>query len=449
MLWHAKDILQLVGFKAERLPNLAETYVHDVQIDSRKVKPGDLFIPLTPPIAARDGHDYIIEALNRGAVAALSSKPSDLDRVIRVSDTFDALVTLGRAARQRLDPAARVIAITGSSGKTTLRAWIEHILSAFNDTHASEGSFNNHLGVPLSLARMPASTRYGIFEVGTNHPGEIGPLSDQIKPDIAVVLNVLPVHIGHFNGLDALRSEKLAITAGLKSDGTLVLEQALNEHVSGRTRTFSAETSANVSVSPTNLGPGLLNAVIDGHAFPLELPALGEHLQATAAACLAVVDQLGLDIPQAIRCLRSAPIPKGRGNRTNIHGITLIDESYNANPESMRLALKSLRQEPEGRVHLVLGEMHELGDLSPTAHRDVLNWSNGFYNCLTVGPEFSAPSQERGIRNYADSNDIDLKLFVSQLNQGDQILVKGSNKVFWAKQFVPRLEAALQQRNTS
>ena len=447
MLWRAKEINTLVGLEAKGHPNLAGAIVQGIQIDSRSVKPGDLFIPLAPPVGVRDGHDYIDEAFRRGAVAALSSKPSSQERVIRVSNTFDALVTLGRAARRRLSSQAPVIAITGSSGKTTLRSWIEHVISAFDETHASESSFNNHLGVPLSLARMPASTRYGIFEVGTNHPGEIGPLSDQIEPDIAVVLNVLPVHIGNFDGIDDLRAEKLSIASGLKPHGTLVIERPLVGHVDGRTRTFDTGFDANVSISASATGPDL-NAVIDGHAYPVALPALGTHLQATAAACLAVVDLLGLDVPKAIRQLRSAPIPKGRGNRQNIRGITLIDESYNANPESMRLALTSLRQEAAGRIHLILGEMHELGDFSLSAHQNVLDWAEGFHRCYTVGPGFYASSLDRGVPHYENSDAFDIGFFVQDLNQGDTVLVKGSNKVFWAEQFVQRLEAALQQRET-
>lgn len=447
MLWRAEEINTLVGSKSNGRPNLAGVTVNGVQIDSRSVKPGDLFIPLAPPLGVRDGHDFIDEAFKRGAVAALSSKPSTQRRVIEVTNTFDALVTLGRAARRRLGSQARVIAITGSSGKTTLRSWLEHVISAFDETHASEGSFNNHLGVPLSLSRMPSSTRYGVFEVGTNHPGEIGPLSDHIEPDIAIVLNVLPVHIGNFDGIADLRAEKLSIRSGLKPDGTLMIERNLAGHVDGQTRTFDAESSANVSVCASEIG-GDLRANIDGQAFPIELPASGVHLQATAAACLAVVDQLGLDVPAAIHRLRSAPIPKGRGNRRDIEGITLIDESYNANPDSMRLALTTLREQEAGRIHLILGEMHELGDFSLTAHQNVLDWAKGFYRCFTIGPEFAASALDRGLPHYESSDAFDIEAFVEHLGHGDTVMVKGSNKVFWVKQFVPRLEAALQRRAT-
>ena len=441
MLWQTQDLARLLAQDPYwRAPN-SNAGITGVQIDSRQIQKGDLFIPLAPPVSARDGHQFIDAALTSGAGLALSAKQTNHPQVLPVSDTQQSLQTLGVEARRRISNDAAIIAITGSSGKTTLRTWLQHILTNFGHTHGSEGSFNNHLGVPLSLARMPADTQYGVFEVGTNHPGEIQPLSDMIAPTIAIVLNVLPVHIGHFASFDALVQEKLSLRSGLTSSGQLILQSALSDSVSGPLSTFGTAPSADIQWE--HLVGAQAAITVGKQRYTLEMPALGTHLIPTAAACLAVIQALGLDIQTAINRLTSAPLPIGRGNAEHIGGITLVDESYNANPESMAFALKALSTRGSGRCHVIIGEMHELGDLSLSAHERVLALGKAFDTCLAVGPLFRSPALAMAVSQVDHCQDIDLADFVAGLSEGDTVLVKGSNQVFWKHQFMQTLRQAI------
>lgn len=447
MLWQTQDLARILAQDLTwQSPNNING-IAGVQIDSRQVQSGDLFIPLAPPVSERDGHQFIEAALTSGANLALSAQPARHPQVLPVSDTLRSLQALALAARGRLDKDAEIIAITGSSGKTTLRTWLQHILMGFGRTHGSEGSFNNHLGVPLSLARMPADTQYGIFEVGTNHPGEIQGLSEMVAPTIAVVLNVLPVHIGHFAGFDALKQEKLSLRSGLSAGGQLILESALSESVPEPHSTFGTAPSANIHWQHT---AGAQTAItVDEQRYTLEMPALGAHLIPTAAACLAVIQSLGLDIQTAIHRLASAPLPTGRGNTERVSGITLIDESYNANPESMSFALKALSTRGAGRCHVILGEMQELGDLTPSAHERVLAQGKGFDTCVAVGPLFRAAATAMTVSHVEHCRDIDLADYVANLAAGDTVMIKGSNQVFWKHHFMQSLRQAIIKATSS
>ena len=447
MLWQTQDLARLLAQDPhwQAPENIAG--ITGVQIDSRQIQKGDLFIPLAPPISARDGHQFIDAALASGANLTLSAQRTDHPQVLPVSNTQLALQTLALGARRRLSNDAAIIAITGSSGKTTLRTWLQHTLTGFGRTHGSEGSFNNHLGVPLSLARMPADTQYGVFEVGTNHPGEIQPLSELVAPTIAVVLNVLPVHIGHFASFDALVQEKLSLRSGLTSSGHLILQSALSTSEPGPHSTFGTAPSATIRWEHV---AGAQAAISVGkRRYALEMPALGAHLIPTAAACLAVIQALGLDIQMAINRLASAPLPIGRGNIEQIGGITLVDESYNANPESMGFALKALATPGSGRCHVILGEMHELGDLSPSAHERVLALGKAFDTCLAVGRSFGAAAAEMNVTHVDHCQDIDLRAYVARLSEGDTVMVKGSNQVFWKHQFMQSLRQTIVEATLS
>ena len=294
---------------------------------------------------------------------------------------------------------------------------------------------------------MPADTQYGVFEVGTNHPGEIQPLSELVAPTIAVVLNVLPVHIGHFASFDALVQEKLSLRSGLTSSGHLILQSALSTSEPGPHSTFGTAPSATIRWEHV---AGAQAAITVGkQRYTLEMPALGTHLIPTAAACLAVIQALGLDIQTAINRLTSAPLPIGRGNAEHIGGITLVDESYNANPESMGFALKALATPGSGRCHVILGEMHELGDLSPSAHERVLALGKAFDTCLAVGRSFGAAAAEMNVTQVDHCQDIDLRAYVARLSEGDTVMVKGSNQVFWKHQFMQSLRQTIVEATLS
>ena len=417
-----------------------------VQIDSRLVQAGDLFVPLTVPWAQRDGHDFIAGALEAGANVHFCAQPSQMtSRGIAVADTFDALNELATASVKRALSAQRV-ALTGSSGKTTLRAWLEYALGDQCQLHASAGSFNNHLGVPLSLARMPRDTELGVFEIGTNHPGEIGPLSNLVNPDLAIVLNVLPVHIGHFEHFDALVQEKLSIASGVEA-GTLLCPTAFKHAVRAkpgvRVLTFGPSADADFTLAFEQDGIHFVVTSDDG-SFKGSAPASGATYQETAAVTLIAAHLLGFSTEAAARNLAAAEMPAGRGLVIKERDITLIDDSYNANPTSMKAAIDRLKAIEGGRKIAILGEMYELGDEGPRAHANIASAVKTLDQVVMVGEGFR-PFAASAMAGFAtNASDIDLLALAASLREGDTLLVKGSNGVFWEHQFVQQLVDAIE-----
>ncbi len=447
----------------------AKIVVNGISIDSRSVAPEDLFIALSGDPGPRfkssgsqglDGHDFVTGAVQNGATGLMVSKPSDPSvesktATLRVPSTLDGLWQIGAAGRARM--AGKVVAITGSSGKTTLRQWMQEILSAQAMTHASVGSFNNHWGVPLSLARMPQQSEYGIFEVGMNHPGEISPLTKLVKPDVAVVLNVLPAHIGQFESLEHIKKEKLTIADGLDSAGTLVLHDELVPGcgVNHKIISFGFSSDAHVrgrilDVNHT-LGVTTVEAMINNETYAYTLNGKGEHRVLTSLAALAVVYALDADVHAATNSLEKITTPKGRGNQIHIGNAVLIDDSYNANPVSMAYALQSLRLSSAETKIAILGEMFELGDDGGDAHRAIQDQCLGLSRVITVGEGFNvweANILPAGVwQHYENAADVPIDQLVDKNDGLTELLVKGSNKVFWVNGFVEQLEHCLRQQH--
>ncbi|MBT3428400.1 MAG: UDP-N-acetylmuramoyl-tripeptide--D-alanyl-D-alanine ligase [Gammaproteobacteria bacterium] len=451
ILWHWQDVLKAVGSAVSGDgPEMT-----GVSIDSRTLQQGDLFVPISEKLpapynqiqGARNGHDFMASALDRGASAGLVSRSVSTDLpLIEVDDTFQALWRLGQYARNRLATDSSVVAVTGSSGKTTLRAWLEAVFSDQFPTHASVNSYNNHLGVPLSLARMPANTAKAIFEVGCNHPGEIKPLANLVRPDIAVVLNVLPVHIGHFRSIDELRREKLSIADGLETGGVLVLHEDLPAPANVKVISFGLSDRAEVqivSIDEFSSERSRLKINVLGQQVLVDLPVSGRHWALTTAACLAVLSQAGGNLDQAAQTLSGILIPQGRGDKQIVNGVSIIDESYNANPASMLQAITNLKRQDSGRQFAILGEMLELGEQSSQDHDNVLMACQGIDRLITVGDHFSAGQGKVGQDHYQSAQDIDIASVVEWLRPGDTLLVKGSNAVFWGNEFVTKIRTAL------
>lgn len=419
--------------------------IQGVSIDSRTLAPGDLFVAIE---AERDGHGYLPAALEAGAAAALA-RPGTAAAcpLLLAEDTLAGLARLGEAGRERM--AGQRLAITGSSGKTTLRAWLEALLAHAGATHASIGSFNNHLGVPLTLARMAPSARYGVFEVGTNHPGEIAPLSRLVQPQVALLLNVLPAHLGNFPGMEALVAEKLAIGQGLTAGGTLVLPAEFKSRVpQGAFECLTFGEGGQVSGKGRATGDGMtLAANVCGKRLEVRLPFAGEHRLASALAALAALHALDPSLPEALAPhFASLSLPEGRGQVIQIGSLALVDDSYNANPVSLRLAIDAFMRRPGGRKLLLLGEMLELGEASSAAHAEVAAASGGVDAVITFGEGFKdAPFAANRQAHYPRVADLPLADFAASLRPGDQILVKGSNRVFWTPGFVPRLAAEIRR----
>lgn len=456
-LWSWSELVHACGLQQGTIgPD-----IEGISIDTRSLAAGDLFVALSgnpgprfhsSSAHARDGHDFVQLAEKAGAAALLLSRDVGCSLPeIRIENTLDGLWHIGEAGRVRM--AGKVIGITGSSGKTTARSWLESILRQQAKTHASRDSFNNHWGVPLSLARMPRDTEYGILEIGMNNPGEIEPLSRLVNPDVALILNVLPVHMGNFDSLDAIRQEKLSITRGLKDGGVLVVHEDIDlngiSHKDVLTfgRSESCTVSAEVSVEKNKTG---VRVSIRGKKYEFQLIPGGEHRVLTSLGALAVVYALGGDLERACRSLSSLEVPIGRGNLLEISGRFIIDDSYNANPDSMRYALEALYQRQGGRKVALLGEMLELGDGGEQLHASILDACCELDGVITVGEGFANTKTRLGNihwGHYASAADINPTELAELLHEGDTILVKGSNKVFWVNHFVEALQSALSSRN--
>ena len=445
--------------EALNLPACPGPDIHQITIDSRHTDPGDLFIALSGDPGPRfhssgssglDGHDFIAQAIQAGAAGVLLSRDMACDvPSLKVDDTLEGLWAIGATARHRMQ--GLVTGITGSSGKTTARQWLEQLLRMAGRTHASVGSFNNHWGVPLSLARMPEDSEFGVFEIGMNNPGEIAPLSELVNMDVAVVLNVLPAHLGRFEHIGQIREEKLSIARGLKPGGRLVLPQVLaaSAPAGADIVTFGFEPDATVRGSAHYTAQGAeVSVQIAGQQLSYRLTTGGEHRVQTSLSCLAVIHALGLEAADFVGYMPDLTTPQGRGNRLQAGRHIIIDDSYNANPVSMRYALQELAVAGDDcRKIAVLGEMLELGDDGIQMHRDIAQHCRGIDGVITVGEGFrdagfeEAPTSFLG--HFASADDIPADWLDQQLGDKGVLLVKGSNRVFWTRNFVNRLVTAL------
>ncbi len=472
-LWNWSELMLACGADTRSADPLTETVeglvkarikdgvegpaIDGISIDTRSLNTGDLFVALSgdpgprfssPVVNARDGHDFVSQAQAAGAAGLLVSKKIDSSLPqLHVNDTLDALWLIAEASRQRME--GKVVGITGSSGKTTARAWLEEMLRQQARTHASTGSLNNHWGVPLSLARMATDSAFGIFEIGMNHPGEIEPLARLVNPDVALVLNVLPAHLGSFDNLDGIRKEKLSIANGLSEAGTLVIHEdiSLDGCRCEKVVTFGTSPTAMVRGSVSYQGcEAKVTVRIAGNDYSYLIPEGGDHRILTSLACIAVVHALGADVKRACETIPSLDAPVGRGNTILMSGRTIIDDSYNANPVSMKYAIDSLSQRQSGRKIALLGEMLELGEEGKAMHQSVLECCGSLDAVITFGDGFVNAGKSLGDRHwghYDSSAELDLGELADSLEAGDTILIKGSNKVFWVNNFVEALRSII------
>jgi UDP-N-acetylmuramoyl-tripeptide--D-alanyl-D-alanine ligase len=364
--------------------------VNCVSIDSRTLEVSDLFFAIKGD--AHDGHDHVARAFEAGAAAAVVSRErvrelAPLGPVFAVDDTLKAMVRLGLAARARSK--AKIVAVTGSVGKTTAKEMLRAMLTACGATHASAASYNNHWGVPLTLARMPADARFGVFEMGMNHAGEIMPLTRMARPHVALVTTIAPVHIEHLGSIEAIADAKAEIFVGLEPHGTAVLnrdapqvERLEAAAVARGARVWSfgrgADCDAQLLEVEATDGGSRVRARVLGHELAFELGAPGLHMAQDALGALVTAKALGADLETCAAALEFFSPQKGRGERFSVPTpdgpATIIDESYNANPASMRAALALLaaaKPGPKGRRIAVIGDMLELGPKAAAMHAEL------------------------------------------------------------------------------
>jgi len=449
-LWQWQDLVAAAGGDGEGAAEASPPVITGVSIDTRTLAPGDLFVALKD---ARDGHDFVASAFAKGASAALVARhytrQAGDGALIRVGDPLASLAAIGRAARARLAADARVVAVTGSAGKTGTKEMLRACLAGIGATHASEKSYNNHWGVPLTLARMPAATRFAVLEIGMNHPGEITPLTLMARPHVAIITNVLPVHLGQFASEEAIADAKAEILLGVAAGGAAILN-ADNRHFDrlaavsrerglrvvrfGRTEPAEALVLA---ITPSVDG-SLVKAEIGGRSIVLTVGAPGEHLALNAVGAAAVLHELGVLSPKAVAPLASFTAPVGRGARTVLPAkprpVLLIDESYNAIPESMKAALATMATVPRAdhpRRIAVLGQMGELGTTSRALHLSLASaiGDAGVDLVFACGPDmralFDGLSSERQGAWRDTSQELITPMLVA-IEPGDVVMIKGS-----------------------
>ncbi len=451
-LWSAAEIEAATGGIASH-----DFQASGVEMDSRDVKSGDVFIALKGE--AMDGHKFIEGAFTKGAVAAIVDRPVDYPHVL-VKDTTQALHDLAHAARDRAAEAVR-IGITGSVGKTGVKEAIFACLdrASRGAAHRSVRSYNNHVGVPLSLARMPARSKFGVFEMGMNHEGEIAPLSGHARPHVALITTIAPAHIENLGSLEAIADEKSRIFTGLVPGGVAVIpaDSEWAERMIGHAKacgakvvTFGRAADADVRLLDAIAAPGggsLVTADLGDRRICYTIAEPGEHWIVNSLGVMAAVRAAGGDLASAGLALAELGGMKGRGARhtLNVPGGTalLIDESYNANPASMRATLKSLAATPAKRRIAVLGSMKELGDFSDAFHRQLAEpiAEAGVIHAILVGAEMGALAEELGkgaggslgkavtFAHCESPAEAIAMLGAFGLKDGDAVLVKGSNSV--------------------
>ena len=430
--------------KAATLGNASKPFeVTGLSIDTRTIKPGDLFIAVQ---SERDGHDFVRAAFEAKAGAALVSRAlDDINApLLTVANTQRGLEDLARASRARTH--AKIIAVTGSAGKTTTKEILKLAFSALGRTHASAASFNNHLGVPLSLASMPRECEYGVLEVGMNHFGELRNLTSFVRPHVAIITTIAPAHLEFFGSCEAIADAKSEILEGIVPGGSALLP--LDSPYYGRlaarakqvgvstVRTFGAKGDARLLAMHESEDGMKVEADIMGRAVHFTIGAPGKHIAMNAIAALLAVVSLDGDVLNAAAALSHFAALKGRGARFRVPvsggEVEVIDESYNANPASMAMTLAMLGATPtKGRRIAVLGDMLEMGTDGAKHHaalaRDIENARVDLV--FANGPQMGAlwdklPASRRGAHG-ATSADIAPK-FMESIRAGDVVLVKGS-----------------------
>ncbi|WP_319824312.1 UDP-N-acetylmuramoyl-tripeptide--D-alanyl-D-alanine ligase [Thalassovita sp.] len=452
-LWTASEAAAATGGTAT-----SDWKVDGVSIDTRTLQPGDLFVALT---AARDGHDFVAQALEKGAAAALVSRvpagvAPDAPMLI-VPDVLAALEDLGRAARARSK--AKVVAVTGSVGKTSTKEMLRTVLSGQGRTHAAEASYNNHWGVPLTLARMPKDTQFAVIEIGMNHPGEIAPLARLTRPHVAMITTVAAAHLEAFENIEGIAREKASIFDGLEPRGVAVvngdlstsgvLTSTANRHAA-RVITFGESPANHHRLTSVQLVDDV--TIAQGRAWRrpvlFKVMAAGRHFAVNAMGVMAVAHALRLDTAVAAADIARWEPPAGRGFREKVQldkvmeeqALDLIDDAFNANPSSMAAALEvlaaarptdGLGRVAKGRRVAVLGDMLELGSEEIALHEGLAALPHiapiDVIHC--VGPRMRAlwnslPAQKRG--DWTEAASTMAARAHKLIDAGDVVLVKGS-----------------------
>ena len=444
-LWTARQAMAATG---GMLLGDTDWTCSGVSIDSRTLEAGDLFVALTDE---RDGHDYAAAALEAGAAACLISRGDlGLEPALQVKDTLGALRSLGEAARERSD--AIRVAVTGSVGKTSVKEALAAVFRAAGPAHWSVKSYNNHWGVPLTLARMPRETQRAVFELGMNHAGEIRDLSSLVRPQVAMITRIAPAHLENLGTIEAIADAKSEIFEGLETDGVAIYpaDDPQAERLARHARhsgaafmlDFGASSDAAIRIEEFETGlhgsRGIINVL--GMRTPFSIKASGMHWAWNIAAIFAACAGAGLDAADVADALAGLEVGAGRGRALTVDHpaggqFTLLDDAYNANPVSMAAAISALgaaRPGEGGRRIAVLGDMLELGPDEAALHAALAEplaeaGVDRVYTCGSRMRSLHDALPETRRAGYAATADEGLDLIKSAIRPGDVVLVKGSN----------------------
>lgn len=433
ILWDSGKIDEVVGGTSSKPWECS-----GISIDTRTLEKGDLFVALEGETG--NGHAFLEDAARKGAAAALVSEESKASLpFLKVEDTLRALEKLGIAARTRSN--ATRLAVTGSVGKTSTKEALKWVFKDQGITHGNVSSYNNHWGVPLTLARMPQETQFAIFEVGMNHPGEIRPLSKMIKPDIAIITSVVEAHTAFFKSVEDIAQAKAEIFEGMEPGSQVILNRD-NPHFDYLARMAqerdlkvygfgkSKDADFHLLSWEGKAEESQVTAEIGGQKVSYILPVPGIHLVMNSLAVLGAVSLAGADIEKAVHSLATVEALPGRGLRHK-GKFTVIDESYNASPTSMRAAFAVLGRSEGKRKITVIGDMRELGDISQASHEGLLDalLENKIDLVFCCGPYMAylyerLPNSIKG--GYALTSLELIPLVLKAVEPGDVISVKAS-----------------------
>lgn len=415
-----------------------------LQFNSKDVQAGDIFIALSG--GAGDGHDYVADAIERGAHHAIVSRSIpgvDNSKLVLVSDTTEALHEL--ASKSREEAKAKFIAVTGSVGKTSTKEALYKVLNDFAPSFASRGNFNNHIGVPLNLASMPNDIKYAIFEMGMNHAGELRNLSKAVKPGIALITNIMPVHLEFFASLEAIADAKCEIFEGLSKEGLAVISRDSHYNycfskIEHKSYSFGVHEEADSRLTHYEFDTDRAHLEFDicGKIIKVSTKLAGKHIATNLAGVLMVAWLLGIPLEQAAESLSDLSAPLGRGKRLQLKlagkNCTIIHDCYNASPASMQASLTHLRDIKHQHKIAILADMRELGPNEAKYHRELASFvlGAGITKLYTVGQLMQNlhDSLKHDIESIHFRASEDLQKDILQLIDRDSlILMKGSKSM--------------------
>jgi UDP-N-acetylmuramoyl-tripeptide--D-alanyl-D-alanine ligase len=446
-LWTLDEIVAATGARVGG----GVMHASGASIDTRTLAPGDLYFAIKGD--AHDGHDFVPAALEKGASGAVVSGEkaaafNDMDKLVVVPDVLEAMRQLGTAARKR--SAAKIVAITGSVGKTGTKEAMRLALTRQGATHASVASYNNHWGVPLTLARLPREAKFGVFEIGMNHAGEILPLTALVRPHVAVITTIEPVHIEFFPSMWGIADAKGEIFAGIEPGGTAIITrdspyfERLRAHAlasdAGRVLTFGEHEASDIRAERIIVKPDLsiVEARIFGQPLTYRIGTPGRHIALNSLSVLATAHALGADIALVALSFSELRPPVGRGERSMLSfgegEALLIDESYNANPASVKAALANLgavELSRQGRRIAVLGDMKELGGEGPSLHESLAEAveANRIDILFAAGPlmrNLVDLLPKAKVAAHAETSGELVDAVCAAVRPGDAVMVKGS-----------------------